>query len=85
MTIAKRYVESLKHTDKHNVNGFKKDVEFSATDKYLNEKESYMEFLFKDGSVLAMPFTANTREDGVIKSIDFSTLENVREIARIGW
>jgi hypothetical protein len=85
MTIASRYEKDAKLRDRNDVNGFKKEVEFSAKEKYMNVEKGYMEYLFKDKSVLAIPFVANRREDGEIKSLAFNSLDNIREIQNEGW
>jgi hypothetical protein len=85
MTIASRYEKAAKLHDKNDVHGFRNEVEFSASEKYMNAEKGYMEYLFKDKSVLAVPFNANRREDGEIKSIVFNSLDNVREIQSEGW
>jgi hypothetical protein len=79
MSIARRFAEDARdRRDRRDVRSFKKDVEFSAQQKYMNPK-GFMEYLFADRSVLAIPFTSNLREDGEVKSIDFTSLEGVRE------
>jgi len=80
MTIASRYIKDAKFRNKNDVHGFIKDVEFSAKEKYMNIEMGYMEYLFSDKSILAMSFLANKREDGEIKSLQFNSLENVKEI-----
>lgn len=83
MSIAARYEKNAKFI--FDVHSFKKEVEFSAQQKFMNAKEGYMEYLFDDKSVLAIPFSSNRREYGEIKSIDFNSLNNVREIPLEGW
>lgn len=77
MTIAQRYVESK--NDYKDVYSFMQDVRFSSNGNDNNNftKKQY-EFLFKDNSVLIVPYILNNEEMGVRSSISINDLDGVR-------